>query len=140
MSPNNKNLWGELPKNVEVRTPYLILKEQASILTQMTQGLLIGEVDRRPSLDQDIFSVRLMIKVPALNSYTYSVVEVIYPLQLYPLEIRDLTGSFRDVQCSSEQEFEVSLGQILSSDPIKRVISTLLTEIQSSEKLQEDTF
>ncbi|MBD2457158.1 hypothetical protein H6G80_24170 [Nostoc sp. FACHB-87] len=139
MSPNNKNLWGELPKNVEVRTPYLILKEQASILTQMTKGLLIGEVDRK-SLGQNIFFVSLRIRVPALNSYTYSVVDVRYPLKLYPLAIKDYTSSEQEVQCSSEQEFELALGKILSSEQVKRVISTLLAEIQSGDELQEDAF
>ncbi|AUT03447.1 hypothetical protein CLI64_25225 [Nostoc sp. CENA543] len=139
MSPNNKNLWGELPKNVEVRTPYLILKEQASILTQMTKGLLIGEVDRKPVL-QNVFIARLRIRVPELNSYTYSVVDVQYPLKLYPLVIKDYTSSEQEIQCSSEQEFEVTLGKILSSDQVKRVISTLLAEIQSGDKVQEETF
>lgn len=140
MSPNEKNLWGELPKNVEVRTPYLILKEQASILTQMTKGLLIGEVDRRPSIDQNFFLVRLRIKVPSLNSYTYSVVEVKYSPKIYPLKIMDLTGSEQEIECFSEQEFESVLRKILSSSPVKRVISTLLAEIQSSDELQEYPF
>lgn len=130
MLPNEKNLWGEIPKNVEVRTPFLILKEQASILAKMTNGLLLCEAQRIPSLDEK-FSVRLRIIVPALNSYTYSLVEVTYPLQLYPLRIIDLTGSGQPVVCSSEEEFEAALSKILSSDAVKRVISTLLADIQS---------
>jgi hypothetical protein len=132
MFTNEKNLWGELPKNAEVRTPFLILKEQASILTQMTNGLLIGEVIRVQSRDPE-FWVILRIKVPALNSYTYSVVEVRYPPHIYPLTVIDLNGSGSPVKCSSEEEFEAILSQILSSDPVKRVISTLLADIQSSE-------
>lgn len=140
MFPNNKNLWGEIPKNVEVRTPFLILKEQASILTQMTNGLLIGEVDRRPSLEQTLFSVRLRIKTPILNNYTYSVVEVKYPPKLYPLKIRDFTDYEKEVECSSEEEFEAALSKILSSDAVKTVISTLLADIQSGDELQENNF
>jgi hypothetical protein len=132
MTPNEKSLWGELPKNVEVRTPFLILKEQASILTQKTNGLLIGDVARISSHDPD-FWVILRIKVPALNSYTYSVAEVKYPPQIYPLTIRDLNEPGSPVKCSSEEEFEAALSQILSSDPVKRVISTLLADIQSNE-------
>jgi hypothetical protein len=41
---SKKNLWGELPKPETIRTPYTILKEQASILSEITNGLLIGEV------------------------------------------------------------------------------------------------
>jgi hypothetical protein len=41
-----KNLWGDIPNADELRTPYTLLKEQASLLTELTRGLLIGEIER----------------------------------------------------------------------------------------------
>ena len=35
-----KNLWGKLPIEDNIRTPYIILKEQASILTEATNGVV----------------------------------------------------------------------------------------------------
>ena len=37
------NLWGDLPVE-DVRTPHVVLREQASILTEMTKEKLIGRV------------------------------------------------------------------------------------------------
>lgn len=39
-----KNLWGELPLAEVIRTPAIILREQATLLTEMTTGVLEGEV------------------------------------------------------------------------------------------------
>lgn len=150
---SKKNLWGELPKTETIRTPYTILKEQASILSEITNGLLIGEVIN--SQNDKFFVKILRIKAPSLNNYTYSVVEVQHLIQLYPVFIKNLTSepitkatalidSLRfDVRIPglledqgykkyvSEEEFENALGQILSSKEVKQVISALLAQIQA---------
>jgi hypothetical protein len=155
---SNKNLWGDLPKPETIRTPYTILKEQASILSEITNGLLIGEVINN---QKDKFFVNILrIKAPSLNNYTYSVVEVQYPIKLYPVFVKNLTSdnfnnleknlmnaannplmSFVDYggllvqqgyrKYSSEEEFENALGQILSSQEVKQVISALLAQIHA---------
>ncbi|MBD2016549.1 hypothetical protein H6F96_21575 [Microcoleus sp. FACHB-53] len=155
---NQKNLWGELPKPETIRTPYTLLKEQASILSEITNGLLIGEVinDQR-----DKFFVNILrIKAPSINNYTYSVVQVQYPIQLYPVFVKNLTSDkFNNLEknlmnaannpligfvdpggllvqqgynkYSSEEEFENALGEILSSEEVKQVISALLAQIHA---------
>jgi hypothetical protein len=40
----NKNLWGNLPEYEDIKTPYVILKEQASLLTKLTNGQLEATV------------------------------------------------------------------------------------------------
>jgi hypothetical protein len=130
----NKDLWGEIPSHETIRTPYTILKEQASLLTQKTNGLLIGEVSRDQKYNvskQREIQVTLLIKAPSLNNYTYWVLEVEHPIQLYPLSVQDLAGTNPLLDCSSEEEFEQALGNILSSQEIKRVISALLAEIHA---------
>jgi hypothetical protein len=150
---SKKNLWGELPKPETIRTPYTILKEQASILSEITNGLLIGEVINN---QRDKFFVKILrIKAPSLNNYTYSVVEVQHSIKLYPVFVKNLTAdpitkatdlidSLRvDLRhpdlledqgykkYSSEEEFENALGQILSSKGVKQVISALLAQIHA---------
>ncbi len=139
---SNKNLWGELPQSENIRTPYTILKEQASLLTEITKGLLIGEVNISPEVDDVIkfassilgersqsFVAFLRIKAPSLNNYTYSVVKIQYPIKLYPVLVKSLVVENFQRECSSEEEFEKALGQILSSQEVKQVISALLAQI-----------
>ena len=126
---SKKNLWGELPNAETIRTPYTILKEQASMLSEITNGLLIGEVAFNNQTDNSL-SMTLMIKAPSLNNYTYSVVRVGQPIQLYPVTIVNLFINELD-RYFSEEEFESALGQILSSQDVKRVISGLLAQIHA---------
>jgi hypothetical protein len=145
---NKKDLWGDLPSAETIRTPYTILKEQASILTEKTKGLLLGEVKLSPQIeyinrfgelvDQEkqqsqLFVAFLRIQVPSLNNYTYSVVKIQYPIpQLYPVLVTSLASAEdRECDCANEAEFENFLGKILSSSDVKRVISTLLAQIHA---------
>lgn len=128
---NNKDLWGEIPSYETIQTPYTLLKEQASLLTQKTNGLLIGEVSRVQQYNIEKFVLTLQIKAPSLNNYTYSVVRVEHSIQLYPLSVEDLAGTNLELDCSSEEEFEQALGKILSSPEVKRVISSLLADIHA---------
>lgn len=73
-----KNLWGELPDAADIRSPVTILREQASLLTQMTNGTLQGEVYLENSGGR--FSSTLYILAPALDDYRYSVLSVQYPV------------------------------------------------------------
>lgn len=155
---NKKNLWGDLPNTETIRTPYTILKEQASILNEITAGLLIGEVIHNQK--DKFFVMILRIKVPSLNNYTYSVVEVQHSIQLYPVFVNNLASdNFNNLEknlmkaannplmsildyggrlenqgyrkCFSEEEFEKALAAILSSSEVKRVISALLAQIHA---------
>lgn len=130
---SRKNLWGNLPDPETIRTPYTILKEQASILTEITKGLLIGEVSINNQKD-NVFTAILRIKAPSLNNYTYSVIQIEQPIHLYPVTIANLFENrvgHRMARYSSEEEFENALGQILSSQDIQRIISGLLAQIHS---------
>ncbi|MDP8965455.1 MAG: hypothetical protein M3O33_16020 [Cyanobacteriota bacterium] len=155
---SKKNLWGELPEPETIHPPYTILKEQGSILSEITNGLLLGEITNN---QKDNFFVNILrIKAPSIYNYTYSVVEAQYPIKLYPVFVKNLTSdnfnnleknlmnaannplmSFVDSggllvqqgysKYSSEEEFENALGQILSSKEVKQVISALLAQIHA---------
>lgn len=143
-----KDLWGDLPSAETIRTPYTILKEQASILTEKTNSLLIGEVKMSPQIeypgiikslvDQErqqsqSFVAFLRIKVPSLNNYTYSVLKIQYPLpDLYPVLVTSFVAAEdRECECATEAEFENALGKVLSSSDVKRVISGLLAQVHA---------
>jgi hypothetical protein len=125
---SQKNLWGDLSQVETVRTPFVILQEQARILTRETKGALVGVVERLQR--GQLSAMSLDILVPTLNNYRYSVVEMTYDsVQLYPLTI--LTGTQRDRICYSEEEFELALSEILSSPQVKKVIATLLSDVRT---------
>ncbi|MDY6786329.1 MAG: hypothetical protein SW833_28055 [Cyanobacteriota bacterium] len=143
-----KDLWGEISQAKVLRTPYVILKEQASQLNQKTQGLLLGEVYKsikqnqfkaslseqinpKKSRHQEQFVNILRIKAPSLNNYTYSVVQVEYPIALYPVKVEGFAVEGFLRMCNNEDEFEQALGEILSSEEVRKVISILLAQIQA---------
>ncbi len=59
------------------------MREQATALTQETEGLLRGEVRTSASRDNELFTT-LSIIVPALNNYKYDVATYIQPITLFP--------------------------------------------------------
>ncbi|MBP0018505.1 MAG: hypothetical protein J7647_13270 [Cyanobacteria bacterium SBLK] len=145
MNTNAENLWGDIPTSEDMRTPSTILREQASKLTELTQGLLEGEVVfipydnisfahklyERLDPNQQKFYGTLRIKVPSLANYTYSLLEIGYSIQAYPVFVRNLAGEDSKQECANEEEFKVVLRGILSSDEVKRVIAILLSQIQA---------
>lgn len=127
-----KNLWGDLPLEETIRTPYVILKEQASLLTEMTNGLLVGYVEKKrgASSNNDSYCI-LRINVPSINNYSIDVVHIDYPITIYPSYISNLVTGQNDLMCETEQELNESLKNILSSDEIKKIISGLLSEVHA---------
>jgi len=132
---SQKSLWGDLSQPEIVRTPFTILKEQAAILSKATNGLLVGDVARSQSPGQQNVLSILVLRViaPSLDDYRYSILEVCHDITLYPLELRDFSGNETySKQCDSEEAFEQALGEILSSPPVRKVISALLSDIYAN--------
>jgi hypothetical protein len=127
MNSARKNLWGDLPKPDHLITPSSILKEQASILTEETKGLLVGETKRRTSEDGTFF-IELNIRAPALNGYLYGVLEASHGIELYPVNVRSLASG--SATCETQEAFEGLLGKILSSNQVKKVIASLLAQVR----------
>jgi hypothetical protein len=121
-----KNLWGDLSSLAVVRTPKTMLEEQASLLTKATEGLLVGAVQDEGR--SGIFHYSLNVIVPALNNYTYEILRVNYPLEMYPLQLfcerPPISGTF-----GSEEAFEGAIEDILSSDEVRRVLSYLKSQV-----------
>ena len=127
-----KNLWGQLPKTATIKTPYAILLEQAAMLRELTNGLLVGDVKRDQLMKEDRFEIKLMIVAPALANYSYTVLTVIYPvITLYPVILKPSFDSEKSVECQSEEQLMQALEKVLSSIRTQTVITNLLAQIQA---------
>ncbi|MEL7142281.1 MAG: hypothetical protein AAGL08_08680 [Cyanobacteria bacterium J06573_11] len=126
-----KSLWGEIPTSTDLPDlPNKILKEQGAWLTEATDGSLIGETMLSNSQEQN-FAATLRIKVPSLNSYVYNVVQISYPINIYPVTVSNLTETKSKVVCKDVEEYKQTLKQILSSDKVKAVITALLAQVSA---------
>jgi hypothetical protein len=126
------DLWGELPDVEEIKTPFVILKEQAELLTEKTGGLLVGEASQRLFDEgfQEKFECVLRIVIPTLNNYNYTILSLSYGLGVYPLSLT--AASKPPVECSDEDEFKKELGKILKSKETQDVISKLFAHVRSA--------
>lgn len=159
-----KSLWGEIPVSKPLPDlPSRILREQGAILTEATSGVLIGEVKSGVSIsaartsdfgskvlgaimketygtdpDNQFFTASLRMKVPSLNGYVFDILSIEYPIDLYPLKIRDnVNQATKD--CQNVAEYEQELEQVLSSTKVKSVITALFSQA-SDTALDEDEF
>lgn len=123
---STENLWGELPKPEQVRTPLQILREQASYLTASTDGVLVGQVSPNPdSLHH--FAYELSIRAAALNNYVATILTVNYDIEMYPLRLDNrLSGPYQ--QCNDEAAYLNALKSVLQSAPCRKLVSALITQ------------
>ncbi len=128
-----ENFWGELPKVEKARTPLSILKEQAAMLGQLSNRLLEGDVTLESSSHSKIDAF-LSIVAPSLGGYSIYIIRIMYDIQIYPLTVTTLFEPVnRPHEIHNEEEFIEYLKAILSSDKVKRIISSLLTQIKSGD-------
>lgn len=153
---NTKNLWGDLPAVEESRLPITILKEQAALLGQATNKILLAQVKTRnveqivvkpsksaivnlPTLSvpgtESVLAHTLSIIAPALDNYAYGILEVHQSLvPIYPLTVVSLIAGFRakPVICESESQYLAALEGILSSHQVRNIISALLLQSRAA--------
>lgn len=141
-----KSLWGDLPLSDTTRTPIVILREQATILTDLTNGLLEGLVTTRLSEginkifggDASEFNATLSIVAPALDGYVFRILEVNHNLVPYPVEVVDLASSFFRKSdstsiCEDEESYTAAVGKVLSSDAVRQAVRQLLSQSKSTQ-------
>lgn len=122
---HTNSLWGDLDLEVEVRTPAQILQEQAVALAELTNGVLLGRVHTRNHRGKLITDLEVV--APLLDNYTYTLVEVEHSVELYPLVLRNIVED-DEIQCLYEDDFVQELGNLLSSDEVKRIIQSLVSQ------------
>ncbi len=123
-----RNLWGDLGDLGTFRTPANILREQARMLGELTNNVLMGDV-KVSKIGGDYFENVLRIIVPPLGNYSYDMLRVVYPPKLYPLKIWDGVNDRRH-NCIDEDAFILKLEEILQSDSVRNVIKLLLSQCE----------
>ena len=127
----SENLWGELPDVGNVRTPLSILKEQATVLSDMTERLLEGSVTILKDAVNEI-SAELEIRAPALGGYKVAVLRVSHKLAIYPVMVVDLINNTPLSPASDESMYLDSLKRVLTQPKVKSVISSLLLQSRAA--------
>ena len=128
-----KNLWGELPLAIITRTPVVILREQANQLTELTNGLLEGEVTTHELSGEKPFFYKLNIVAPALDGYRALVAFIMHSITLYPVILVDEINPNKSYECKDEDVFIAAIGEVLSSPGVHKLISALLSQSKSEE-------
>lgn len=132
---SDENLWGELPSGNEFKPPLTILREQATLLSDITNKILVADVRVKRQGTSISFSLRIV--APALDNYTYVVLSVTHDLFMYPVEVTNLTLMTQKgpptYTCNDEDAYKSVLKAVLSSQPVHRVISSLIAQSKSPE-------
>lgn len=124
MTDSNDDLWPDLTGDSQVKSPYLILCEQAAKLGAKTSNIIEAEVTANPS-DEGYLNVRLMLRAPALNGYEYVLLSVNQSIELYPAYLADEYGT---KEVKDEQEFKTSLEKLFKSDRTIKIINSLIAQ------------
>jgi hypothetical protein len=128
-----ENMWGEINVPANQRTPTSILREQASILSQITKGVLIGSIEQEPTVNNTLI-YHFAITAPAINNHKFAILTLQYSITIYPLTVTDHTVHVQR-QCLNEENFTSTLKSILSSTQVKRVISALLIQSRDNKEV-----
>jgi hypothetical protein len=121
---NTENLWGQIPTSGP-RPPVALLREQAAVIGQMTDNIIVGTVDSGRAGHDFVFD--LIVTAPALDNYMYTILSVRHGVDMYPLVLIDQTNT-RTFDCSNEDNFKDRLRDTLSSEKVHKVIAGLIEQ------------
>jgi len=125
-----ESLWGNLDTLMNKNTPKSILKEQANHLQRATNGMLVVKVNSQGDIKGDIVH-KMNVSVPVLNNYKYNLLTISHKLSLYPLTIHH---PVKGVGVTDEQKFEVELGRIFKSKPVRNALEALLLQARDLQQ------
>jgi hypothetical protein len=123
------DFWPDL-SSVLPRTPLLILKQQAALLGKHTKNLVIASVLTHTYNERFFHS--FIIEATALN-YRYELLTFSHDLMLYPVTVESGPEQLSRTKriFKSEDEFVAGLKDLLNSDQTKRLLGTLLAQVEA---------
>jgi hypothetical protein len=128
----NEDLWGEIAVNTELKLPVAILKSQALLLDQKTNGILSAQVSSFKTTGKDAVGYSFNIVAPDLSNYVFKLLTVSHPaILLYPVRVVDQVSK-ADHTCRTEEEFISAVRQILSSEVVHKAILALITQSRAA--------
>jgi len=150
------DLWPKELSTVDQRSPLTILKEQASLLGEKTQNIVIAVLENYDMFENyDLlmaltmrdypFKYAFMLTCPALSNYRFRLFSIGYDIYMYPVSfnldsdvseeiIKDThvePGKDGTFQASNEEDFIEILKRIFSSRKAVQVIRALLSQVKS---------
>jgi hypothetical protein len=131
MAEQTLDFWPDIAK-ARVVTPLSLMKQQAALLGKHTSNLLEGRVTTGTEPGGRLIH-RFQIGAPTL-SYYYELFLVSHGMvELYPVKVESAPNQVPGVQTViySEEDFLNWLKDILNSEQSKRVLSNLLSQIES---------
>ena len=121
-----ESFWA-VPDTTSFRTPLSILREQATALTEQTNGALVGNVGIfKDGVGADLV-VSLSVEVPALDDYAYRLLQYRQPVDGYPGRLH-LAWEERFFEFRDEEEFVSAIKDALSSDKVRQIVGSLLSQ------------
>ena len=126
---NIKSIWGEIPEVDPIKTPLSILKEQASLLGEKTNGLLDGQISIKKQIVDNVI-VSMSIVAPVLGEYTVEIIQIHYGLEFYPVRVFNLIDNSK-VDAPDESSFQTALTLVFRSEEVRRIISILIRQVKS---------
>lgn len=145
------DLWPDELTVVDQRSPLTILKEQASLLGEKTQNIVIAALESTPPAggwrqNNYPFKYGFMLTCPALGNYRFGLFSIAYGIEMYPVSFildsdvaeeidkdihLELGKDGTTIQVSNEEEFIEILKLIFSSRKALQVIRALLSQAKS---------
>jgi len=125
MTSSVVSLWPDDLGVAEKRAPVAILREQAALLGDRTNGLVLARVDGRSR--GPLFVYDFYLVVPCLDHYRFLLFNIRHQIEFYPLELEFDLGS-KTHQAASEEEFIEVLADVFSSPETRRVVASLLAQ------------
>ncbi len=128
------NLWPEFSLDEVIRTPKMILNEQAEFLAKGTKNLLTGKIKSYVN-EYDVITHEFNIVVPNLNGYQYKLFTVTHEsVLIYPCTLEENDREWTEIE--DENEFLDILKNIFNSADTKRIIQSLVSQSKDNTKVK----
>lgn len=125
MSTTAQNsLWGNIPQEVDLETPYDVLLEQGKILEEVTRRRLVGIVTTRTS-SEGLLAHHFYIQAPLLDGYSYPLLSVNHGASPFPLKV---VWQGKVIPVKNMVAYKNLLGTVLGSNSTKEVIRSLIAQ------------
>ena len=120
------NLWGDLPKLENLKSPRKILQEQADLLSAMTDDNLRGHVRTETAGEEIVHELEVI--APYINNYRTTVLRITHGPVIYPVHVQQGTNLGRSLLCNDSVTLIQALKGVLQSAEVRKLIASLITQ------------
>ena len=134
---SSTSLWPSFGEIKLIKTPKIILKEQAHILQSITSGYIKTEIQTAPhsNLLNKVSHV-MKITAPSVENFSTAIVQVDHDIiKLYPLTVTSRIKAMPVAYTAiDESEYLILLKKIFEEKETIETIQSLLAQSKSNEK------